>query len=324
MGGSGVGNVIAPCGLGLTAALLRKAQCANWLWPVPWMGISDPLPLWQKQGVLFTQSLGAGGTWAAAEGQSCTGVLRYLHLKVWVEKQDLCAVASEEKAERNILLTQNMGRNLISFIRLYKDMSPIVWTLENVQQQEYFDPGLYASMAWGIHEGLSPQPVRGVDFGGHSAVCTGVICLKGSHCWLALAITEVRLRPPVSKMSEEHPGSVLLVCLWVYKCVCTWKCMDKISLRGSYALGSVIGSDTVVSKERCGFTSAGDLARGIVTEAFIKKKNYFKEEINFLCLKSTERGQLHIFRFQTNIIPHFWVKCQCCFSEAGSISLVFL
>lgn len=81
--------------------------------------------------------------------------------------------------------------------------------------------------------------------------------------------------------------------------------MDKISLRGSYALGSVIGSDTVVSKERCGFTSAGDLARGIVTEAFIKKKFYFKEEINFLCLKSTERGQLHIFRFQTNIIPHF-------------------
>lgn len=68
-----------------------------------------------------------------------------------------------------------MGGNLISFIRLYKDMSPIVWTLENVQQQEYFDPSPYASMAWGIHEGLILQPLRGVDFGGHSAGFTGVI-----------------------------------------------------------------------------------------------------------------------------------------------------
>lgn len=38
-----------------------------------------------------------------------------------------------------------------------------------MQQEEYFDPILYASMAWNIHEGLIPQPVRGVDFGGHSA-----------------------------------------------------------------------------------------------------------------------------------------------------------
>lgn len=40
-----------------------------------------------------------------------------------------------------------MGGNLISFIRLYKDMRPIVWTLENVEQDEYFDPNPYASMA---------------------------------------------------------------------------------------------------------------------------------------------------------------------------------
>lgn len=40
-----------------------------------------------------------------------------------------------------------MGGNLISFIRLYKDMRPIVWTLENVEQEEYFDPNPYASMA---------------------------------------------------------------------------------------------------------------------------------------------------------------------------------
>lgn len=37
-------NGITPCVLGLTAALWRKAQGANQLWSVAWMGISDPLP----------------------------------------------------------------------------------------------------------------------------------------------------------------------------------------------------------------------------------------------------------------------------------------
>lgn len=46
--------------------------------------------------------------------------------------------------------------------------------------------------------------------------------------------------------------------------------MYKVSLYGNYILSYVIGSATVVSKERCGFTSAGDLARDILTEAFLK------------------------------------------------------
>lgn len=56
-GGSGVDNDITLCALGLTAALLRKAQGANWLWPVAQMGISDPL--WQKQGGLVNPEPGS-------------------------------------------------------------------------------------------------------------------------------------------------------------------------------------------------------------------------------------------------------------------------
>lgn len=47
--------------------------------------------------------------------------------------------------------------------------------------------------------------------------------------------------------------------------------MYKISLLGNRILSFVIGTATVVSKERCGFTSAGDLARDILAEAFLKK-----------------------------------------------------
>lgn len=44
--------------------------------------------------------------------------------------------------------------------------------------------------------------------------------------------------------------------------------MYKISLHSNYILSSVIGTATVVSKQRCGFTSTDDLARDILTGAF--------------------------------------------------------
>lgn len=46
--------------------------------------------------------------------------------------------------------------------------------------------------------------------------------------------------------------------------------MYKVSLYGNYILSYVIGTAPVVSKERCGFTSAGDLVRDILTEAVLK------------------------------------------------------
>lgn len=66
------------------------------------------------------------------------------------------------------------------------------------------------------------------------------------------------------------------------QCVCTWKCTYKISLHGNYILSSVIGTARVVSKERCGFTSAGDLAKDILREAFLKKNILFEGRNKFL------------------------------------------
>lgn len=78
--------------------------------------------------------------------------------------------------------------------------------------------------------------------------------------------------------------------------------MYNIPLHGNYILSSVIGSATVVSKERCGSTSAGDLARHILK---LKKMFYLKEEMNFLCPESIERGQLFFSRFQSKINSPF-------------------